>query len=314
MAEDGGTRLGPGAEFDIVRRLQARWGASARGLGDDAAIIDVPPGSRLVASTDTSVDGVHFRTDWLSWAEIGYRASTAAVSDLAAMAAVPLGMLVAATLPSDGGDWIDDLAGGIGEAAQRWACPIVGGDLTRGDRVSLTITVLGAVERPVRRDGARPGDALYVTGRLGGPAAALDALAAGRAPAPDHRHRFAHPDARIAEARWLASRGATAMIDLSDGLSSDALHLAAASGVTLRIDLEALCTVDGVEAARAAAGGEEYELLVAAPDELSSAAFEAEHGIPLSRIGLVREGGPAVEFLRRGERVDLPRGYDHFSP
>lgn len=315
MTEDGWTRLGPGAEFDLVRRLRVRLGDAARGLGDDAAVMDVPAGTRLVASTDTSVEGVHFRLDWLFWPEVGYRAATAALSDLAAMAASPLGMLVAATIPSTLAERIEELADGLGDAARLGGCPIVGGDLTRAERASLTITVLGSAAAPVGRGGARPGDALYVTGRLGGPGAAIASLAAGRSPLPVHRTRLARPAARLAEARWLAAHGASAMIDLSDGLSSDVRHLAAASAVGLRVDLDALPVVEGATVSEAAASGEEYELLLAAPDELDSAAFRVLHGLALTRIGEVVSAGTArVEFLLGGTRVDPPRGYDHFSP
>jgi thiamine-monophosphate kinase len=230
------------------------------------------------------------------------------------MAANPLGLLVALTVPAAVAERIEELADGIGDAARAAACPIVGGDLTHGDRISLTITVLGTAVSPVGRAGARPGDALYVTGRLGGPGAAIDALLAGRIPEPEHRARFARPAARLAESRWLASRGATAMIDVSDGLAADARHLASASGVGLEIDLGAVPVVDGVDHRTAAARGEEYELLVAAPDELDVTGFQERHGLPLTRIGAVRAGEPGAVVFRQGDRrVDLAAGYDHFS-
>lgn len=307
-----GSALGPGREFNLVRRMKDRWGTAGLGIGDDAAILDVPPGTRLVASTDTSLDGVHFRLDWLTVAEAGYRAVTAAVSDLAAMAADPLGILVAATLPPAAVERIEDLADGLGEGARAAGCPIVGGDLTRGAQLGLTITVLGASDAPVTRAGARPGDSVYVTGLLGGPGAALEALLAGRAPAQTHRDRFARPRARVREARWLAAEGIRALIDISDGLAADAQHVAAASAVRIELDLDRLPVVAGVDPVDAAASGEEYELLAVAPDELDAGRFAAEFGLPLRRIGRVVPGA-GVEMVRHGERVDLPRGYDHFS-
>lgn len=310
----GPTALGPGGEFDLIRRMFARWRDAARDAGDDAAVLVVPPGHRVIASTDTSLEDVHFRRSWLTLEEVGYRATVAALSDLAAMAATPLGLLVAASVPPDVAASIEELADGIGAAAAGAACGIVGGDLTRGDRISLTVTVLGTARRPVFRSGARGGHRLYVTGRLGGPGAALRALVAGAQPLSAHRVRFARPEPRLAEARWLAERGAAALIDLSDGLASDARHLAAASGVALRIDLDRLPRVEGVDGPGAAISGEEYELLAAVPDELDAAGFASRFGIPLSEVGTVEAAGvPAVVFEAGGRRVDLDGGYDHFS-
>jgi thiamine-monophosphate kinase len=210
--------MGPGVEFDLIRRMAARWGDLVQQAGDDAAILEVAHGARLVASTDSSVEGVHFRREWLSLQEIGYRATVAALSDLAAMAADAVGLLIAATIPAGIAETIEQLADGIGQAARDSGCPIVGGDLTGGDRISLTMTVLGAANPPISRSGAKVGDRVWVTGRLGGPGAAVRALLSGQLPSAEHWPRFAHPVARLAEARWLAEHGATAMIDLSHGL------------------------------------------------------------------------------------------------
>jgi thiamine-monophosphate kinase len=310
--DDGGhVPLGPGREFDLVRALVAQWQGQGRGIGDDAAVLNVG-GEPLVASIDTMVDRVHFRHDWLSLEEIGYRAAVAALSDLAAMAATPIGLLVAVTLPRSLLGAEDELGRGLGEAARLAGCPIVGGDTTRGDALSLTIAVLGTAARPVRRSGARAGDGVYVTGRLGGPGAAIAALSAGApVPAP-WRQRFARPLPRLREARWLAERGATALIDVSDGAASELRHLATASGVAIHVELERLPVLDGIDPQEALSSGEEYELLCAAP-LLDTAEFAREFGLPLSRIGETRAGTPAVVLTMGGERVDLPLGYDHFS-
>ena len=161
--------LGPGKEFDIVRTLLAEWGKTAQRIGDDAAIVDVPAGERLVATTDTSVEGVHFRREWLNHFEIGYRATAASLSDLAAMAARPIGVLIALTLPEVDRAEARELATGIREGAAASMCPIIGGDLSAGKDLSLTITALGSVARPIPRAGAKVGDRVYVTGILGGP-------------------------------------------------------------------------------------------------------------------------------------------------
>ena len=306
--------LGGGAEFDVIRRMLREWGGRASGIGDDAAVLDVPPGEKLVVSTDASVEGVHFRREWFSAEEIGARAATAALSDLAAMAARPIGLLLALGVPESWDQEVIELARGVGASAEHVLCPIVGGNVTRSSELSLTITVLGSVTRPLRRRGAHAGDIVYVTGQLGGPGAALGALQSGRVAEPRHMSRFTSPCARIDEARWLADAGATAAIDISDGLGADAAHLARASGVTLEIDAALLPCMGGVRPADALVSGEEYELLVtfpatAVPDVEQ---FAARFHLSLTRIG---EGGAAGSEPVRviGARVDPARGHDHLS-
>ena len=307
------TELGPGREFDLIREMRARWGSLSVGIGDDAAILQPPAGEQLVVSVDTAIEGIHFKREWLSMREIGFRAVTAALSDLAAMAAAPRGVLVALAL-SDSKDSIDDLADGIGDAVRAAGTVIVGGNLARGP-LSITTTVIGSAADPMRRAGARPGDDLYVTGKLGGPAAALRLLESGNEVSGEMRARFALPEARIAAARWLVAHGATAGIDISDGLGADAAHLAAASDVALEIQVERVPVFPGATEQDALAGGEEYELLVAMRGAPSEAEFVATFGIPLTHIGRAVSGakGAGVHFTRHGARVAAPRGHDHFS-
>jgi thiamine-monophosphate kinase len=307
------TALGPGREFDLVRVMMSRWGDRARGIGDDATVLAVPAGEQLVLSTDASLEDVHFRREWLSAEEVGWRATAAALSDLAAMAAEPLGILVALTLPPQ---WLDDLgalAEGIGAAASAAGAPIVGGDLTSGERLTITVTVVGSSATPLRRVGAEPGDTLWVTGQLGGPALAIAAWGEGRQPTPEARARFARPVPRIREAQWLARAGATAGIDISDGLGGDAAHLAAASSVRITIDADALPRVSGADVSTAQRSGEEYELLVTTRTAFDAAAFQRDFGLSLTRIGMVEQGDVGVDLLIGGERVASPPGYDHFS-
>lgn len=313
--------MGPGREFDAVRALLEQWGAAAVGIGDDGAVLDVPAGSRLVVSTDTTVEDVHFRRAWLTPTEIGWRAATAALSDLAAMGSSPLGVLVALTVPARWRDALGALAEGIGAAAEAAGAPIVGGDVTDGDRLALSITVLGHAPRPLTRAGARPGDTLYVTGRLGGPAAALAAWERGAAPRAGDRARFAHPEARIVAGEWFAVHGATAAIDLSDGLAGDAAHLAAASGTRCVIALERIPALAPNTAQDALVSGEEYELLVAAPEIDADAFAAALDGLVLTAIGRVEASDRAETSGRRigevvgeldGKRVPLPGAHDHF--
>ena len=306
--------LGEGAEFDAIRAMLHEWGSRASGIGDDAAVLDLPAGQRLVVSTDATVEGVHFRREWLSSQEIGARAATAALSDLAAMAATPLGLLVALGVPEDWQPELVELARGVGLSAERAHCAIVGGNVTRSAELSLTITVLGATEHPLRRGGARAGDVVYVTGTLGGPHAALDALTSGHVPDAGHMTRFATPVARLAEARLLTDAGATAGIDISDGLAADLAHLARASGLSAEIEVARVPCVSGVAPAEALASGEEYELIVTMPAAAKpdSAAFQARFGIPLTAIGVMGDArSEPVRIL--GARVDPARGHDHLS-
>ncbi len=307
--------MGPGKEFDAVRALLSQWGSAAEGVGDDGAVLDVPAGSRLVVSTDTTVEDVHFRRAWLTAEEVGWRATQAALSDLAAMGAAPLGVLLALSVPANWRRELPALAEGIARATRSAKAPIVGGDVTAGDRLALGITVLGHAARPLTRAGAKPGDLLYVTGALGGPGAALAAWERGDAPTAEQRARFASPESRLAAGLWLAAEGAHAAIDLSDGLAGDVAHLAAAGGVTCVLDLNAVPCLSGISVDDALASGEEYELLVAAPP-IDLHAFRAAHQhLALTIIGRVEasRGAGEVRAERDGQPAALPGAHDHFA-
>jgi len=295
--------------------MLARWGATASGIGDDAAIIPSGrAGLHCVASMDVSVENVHFRRGWITPREIAYRATAAALSDLAAMAADPVGILVALTLPDSWRDDLDEIADGIGEAAETCSTRILGGDLSGGRDLSFGISVFGDAERPLLRSGARAGDRVYVTGALGGPLAALTAFLENRAPTREDRARFAHPVPRIREAIWLATHGAGAMTDISDGLAADLSNIAAASDVSISISLDRLPSVSGVSPAKAAESGEEYELAVTSPAALDTRAFESEFDLTLTEIGAVESGRPVVRVFDHGAPVPTPVGYFHFKP
>lgn len=306
------TPLGEGHEFDAIRAILARWGDVATGIGDDAATVEVPRGEQLIVSVDAFVAGRHFEPAWLTPDEIGYRATAAALSDLAAMAALPIGVLLAINLPGEWRDRLGLIADGIGRAVRDVGAKIVGGNLTTSAELSITTTVLGHAREGLGRRGATIGNRLYVTGRLGGPGAAVAAWKRGVEPTELARARFAHPVPRIREARWLADRWATACIDISDGVIADAGHIAAASGRCLEIHLDRLPTIDGVTAVDAARSGEEYELLVTGP-ELDARAFTAAFGIELTEVGAVVEGPAGVTALDNGARVAPIPGHDHFS-
>jgi thiamine-monophosphate kinase len=305
--------LGPGSEFDAIRAMVGRLGVHAAGIGDDAAILTLPRGERIVASVDTHIDGVHFRRDWMTSREIGRRATIAALSDLAAMAAAPLGVLTSIEVPGEWRDEMLQITAGIGEAVADSKTRVVGGNTSRGPVLSITTCVIGRVFAPLMRSGARAGDIIYVTGRLGGPRAAIHALRHGRDAASAHRERFVRPSARIGEARWLASAGASAAIDLSDGLVADLHHLATASGIRISVSLERIPCIDGVESQEAAASGEEYELIVASPAPLDSETFRDRFGVELTALGHASNGDAGVELLDHGKRVAPLPGHDHFS-
>ena len=308
-----GSRLGPGPEFDRIRSIAAALGPLAGSIGDDCAVIPDGAGT-LVASTDSSVEGVHFRLDWITLEEAGYRAAASALSDLAATGAHVTGLLAAISAPrSASAEELAALMRGVGSVLESTGGVVLGGDLTGGERWSATITVLGRAERVMRRNGARAGDGVWVTGRLGAARTAVQAWFSGTEPGPEARESFVRPIPRLAAGQWLAAHGATAMMDLSDGIAGDAGHLAAASNVRIEIELERVPVHPSVNAQEpalfAVAGGEDYELLVCLPGTFAG---EQAAGVPLTRIGTVREGEGA-HLLRRGQAAALPSSYNHFG-
>ena len=314
--------LGPGREFDRIRDILDRLGQAAADSGDDCAVL--PPGTgRVVVSVDAAVENVHFRREWLAPDEIGWRATAGGLSDLAAAGADVVGVLVALAVP-DEGDLAESIMAGAGEAVAATGGKVLGGDLTRAAGVVVSVTAIGRARIPMRRSGGRAGDGLWVTGTLGGARAALGAWEAGEEPDAAARQAFARPAPRIAAGRSLASLGARAMMDLSDGLAGDVRHLAAASRAGAHVELERLPVHASVaEAARrdgepavvfAARGGEDYELLVAMPGEFGEAdagRFTDVVGVPLTRIGHL-DGTGTVSLVLEGRPVEAS-GFDHFA-
>ena len=305
----------PVSEFTLIYRYFSALGrgeAVDLSVGDDCAILHLAPGERLATSVDTMVAGVHFPLDSFP-EDIGFRAVSAAASDLAAMGARPLGMTLALTLPEADELWLHAFSEGIAAAAAECQLPLVGGDTTRGP-LTITVQVLGALPaaRALLRGGASQGDTVYVSGSLGDAAAALAVLAGEWLPGPEDAEylldRFNRPRARIALGRELLGR-ATAAIDISDGLLADAGHIAAASGVKIRID-PALLPLSPALASHpsreqvlrwALSGGDDYELCFCLPAGESPPAG-------CTRIGQV-EAGSGVDC---GLDIDTAAGYQHF--
>jgi thiamine-monophosphate kinase len=307
--------LGAGREFDRIRKIWQALGASGTGGGDDCAIVEV--GSELIAiSVDSSVEGTHFERGWLSHLEMGRRAAAASLSDLAAVAADPRGVLVSLGVsPEVPDEFVSDIMEGVGDVAASVGSKVWGGDLYRSEKIEIGVTVVGNFDGvPMLRKGASIGDSIWVTGTLGGAAEAVGALQTGREPEESCRQKFVSPTPRIAHAKWIRDRGASAMIDVSDGIASDVTHVLTASGVAGVVDSEKILRQPGAESLDCElTGGEDYELLFTMPDGNNSMSdtFEKTFGIPLTKIGRVLEG-TGLTILRDGVPFTPARGFRHF--
>ena len=311
-------RIGPVNEQELVRRLVSiGWRGSRAvrlGPGDDAAFLR----GGLVLSVDMAVEGVHFRLDWVSPEEAGFRAGAAALSDLAAMGARPEALLVSLAVHGDPSLALK-LQRGVRKAGDRVGVAIIGGDVSASPGPAVVdVVAVGRARTVVTRGGAEVGQGVWVSGSLGGAAAAVSAWSEAREPDPRDRERFVAPPDRVPVGAALAAGGlASAMIDISDGLVADARRIAAASGVMICIDTGAVPVNAGAgDLNLALEGGEDYELMFTAPAGAGSRirALGQEMALALTRIGSVEEGTGVVLEDLRGRRRDPGRGgYDHFA-
>ena len=303
-------------EFGLVDALKERFPQGDNvllGPGDDAAVVTVPDG-RVVVSTDLLVDTRHFRRDWASALDIGHKAAAQNLSDINAMGGRATALTVGLAAPPDlPATWALELADGIVEEAGLVGASVVGGDVTRSDLVMIAVTVLGSVEgEPVRRSGARPGDVVAIAGRQGWAAAGLAVLARGfrspRALVEAHRR----PEPPYGAGPVAAAAGATAMIDVSDGLLGDVAHIAEASGVAIDISAGSFEVAEPLRAVGAALGADPMRfILTGGDDHALVATYPAGTALPdgWTRIGEVAEGsGVTVD----GAAYEGPAGHTHF--
>ncbi len=330
-------------ERGLIQRVRRRVGLPAPGvsvgIGDDAAVLTATPGRSLVVTTDLVIESVHFRRRYATPEDIGWKAMAVNLSDIAAMGGTPRFALVAlACAPETPVEEIDALYAGMNAVAEPHGVQIVGGDTSASpDGWIVNVTLLGEMDRSPRlRSAARVGDLIAVTGSLGSSAAGLKTFESPLLPPSlasedlaEVRRAHLRPTPRVAEGLWLGSAdGVHAMIDCSDGLAADLGHVAAESGVGVKVWLPRLPVAPAAQRVAgalgldpmklAATGGEDYELLVTlSPEKLESLArdFSAATGTPLTPIGEIVPAAEGLQFLDALERpIALGGGFDHFSP
>ena len=344
VGEANGATVRDLGEFGLIERLRAALPPAAaagarlaRGIGDDAAVWLPDPGAALVVTTDSLVEGVHFRLDWTDWASLGHKTLAVNLSDLAAMGATP--RLAVVTLALRGDEPVADLEAlyrGLGALAVRTGALVAGGDVVASPTaLTLHVTAIGAArpDRVLTRAGARPGDVVAVSGTLGASAAGLRLLAEPtgsprRAAATADALIAAHlrPEPRLALGALLAGHGATAAMDLSDGLLGDLPKMLAAGGVAARLDAAAVPVAAALRAlfpddwlSLATRGGEDYELLFTAPPAAFASLREAATriGATVTAIGEVvaavpGEPGLSMRGLDGREEAVAAGAFDHF--
>jgi thiamine-monophosphate kinase len=303
-----------------IRRLARGGEPVVTGIGDDCAVLRVPPGHDLLVTTDFSIEKVHFRRDWHRPELAGRRCLTRGLSDIAAMGGEPLAVFLSLALPSDiPQKWVDSFLKGLLELAEEFKVPLAGGDTAQSaSGIQADIVVVGSAPKgkAVLRSGAKPGERIYVTGELGGAAAALARLLEAK-PVGAEYNRYFRPEARVAVGQWLRQRGAaSAMIDVSDGLSTDLEHICQESHVGAEIEAEAVPRAQvGTGKKRVALelalhGGDDYELLFT-----SAQAVPAEvAGVRVTPIGRTTRSAGMRLIAPDGKWQPIEAGgWEHFG-
>jgi len=314
-------------EFGLIDRIRAVF--PEIDLTDDCAMITPPPESRLLLTTDAAVAGVHFPDSPIFYGDAGFRAFAGAASDINASAGEAICALLALVIPSKlSTREFDDFIRGVADYASLSGVPIVGGNIARGTEFAATITVLGSGANPVGRSGANPGDSLFITGRIGGSEAGRMLVMGEVEPDLPNKilesleSRFLRPTPPIGLGAKLAEIGATAMIDISDGLLADANHIAESSDCGIAIELERIALFPGVagiatlcgkdEGIFAAQSGEEFELLFTISKDDIVAILSADIDYPVTEIGHIRSGD-GVKITRNGNPISIKEtGWRHF--
>jgi len=300
-------------ESGLIRKIRERFKSPVVvPIGDDAAVFDVPAGQSLVFCSDLLAENTHFIRDLDPPDSIGYKSVAANVSDVGAMGGTPLHFLISLAAPGDlDGAWVDSFLDGVALACGDFKISLIGGDSSSADRIFVDVSMIGSVPsgKAIRRSGAKPGDSIYVSGQIGGSALGLECLRSGDLKNPAvRRHLYPEPRHKLGAA--LLER-AHAMIDISDGLSTDLTHIVEESKVSARIYKDRLPGWPGAGDHHILHGGEEYELIVASPHDLA----EVRMNVPLRRIGeIIGSGVENQVFLIDGtqESVLRPQGWQHF--
>lgn len=308
--------------IERIRRLTQEAGRTAvvRGIGDDCAILKVTPGHQLLVTTDLCIENVHFRREWHPPASVGHRCLARGLSDIAAMGGEPLACFLSLGLPPKLPQrWVDGFLQGLHQLARQFQTPLAGGDISAAREITADIVVAGQSPsgKAVLRSGARPGDRIYVTGNLGGSAAVLNELYAGRRIRPARSSRHFYPVPRLDAGNRLRRKGlATAMIDISDGLSVDLAHICQESQVAATIHAGAIPVAQGATLELALHGGDDYELLFTARPKTRVPSPIA--GVAVTEIGIIdrlTQSRPIIQMRDQGGRMRAlsPHGWQHFA-
>ena len=310
-------------EFGFIAHIQQLFAGipdhGFEGIGDDCAVLPVGGGASLVFTADLLVEGVHFLRHAASAREIGRKSLAVNLSDVASMGAQPVATLLSIALPPDAaGTWAEEFMEGYRELSAEYSTALIGGDTTRSAAgITINVTAIGRIrdERIKRRSAARPGDRIFVGGELGASGTGLRDLLAGRLDTPAAAvHR--NPQPQVAEGIWLGRHDAVhAMMDISDGLASDILHLLERSGTGAEIDLDRIPVAEGSDLETAACAGEDYKLLftvAADAAERLAAEFRDRFGSPIYPIGRITDSGGLV-WTRNEKPVPLDwHGFRHY--